>query len=113
MTAARSYSADTDGITLTIRVTPKASRTAAAGLTVLPDGTTALAIRIAAPPVEGAANAELVRFVARQLGTGKNGVTLVAGHSSRIKRLRIVGTPATLADALAALIQPQSKSART
>lgn len=113
MTLAPPFIVDADGLTLTIRVTPKASRTAMAGVTVLPNGTTALAVRIAAPPVEGAANVELVRFVARQLGIGRNAVTLIAGHSSRIKRLRIVGTQVTLANALAALIEPQSKSART
>ncbi len=107
---------DADGVTLTVRVTPKASRTAAAGVTLLPDGTTALAIRIAAPPVEGAANVELVRFVARQLGIGKSTVTLIAGQSSRIKRLRIAGAPVALAAAVAALAEPsarlQSKSTR-
>lgn len=49
----------------------------------------ALKIRIAAPPVEGKANAALIAFVAAQLGVAKRLVTVEKGESSREKLLRI------------------------
>jgi uncharacterized protein (TIGR00251 family) len=72
-----------------VYVQPRASKTAVAGMH---DGR--LKIRLAAPPVDGAANAELVRFVAECLGVPKSEVRLVAGDSSRRKLLEVPGTDA-------------------
>jgi uncharacterized protein (TIGR00251 family) len=61
----------------------------------------AIRIRIAAPPVGGAANAELVRFVARRLGVAAARVTIVAGSGVRRKLLAVEGvTPDRLRQAL-------------
>jgi uncharacterized protein (TIGR00251 family) len=61
----------------------------------------AIRIRIAAPPVGGAANAELVRFVARRLGVAAARVTIVAGSGGRRKLLAVEGvTPDRLRQAL-------------
>ena len=46
-------------------------------------------IRLNAPPVDGAANDELVKFVAKVLGLSKSSVKLVSGHASRLKTLEI------------------------
>ncbi len=73
-------------ITFSVRVAPRASKTAAAGTH---DG--ALKVRVAAPPVEGAANDELVRYLARALGVPRSAVQIVAGHSSKSKRVRAEG----------------------
>ncbi|MDJ0278442.1 DUF167 domain-containing protein [Sphingomonas sp. 2R-10] len=100
------FTLDADGVTLTIRVTPKASRTAMTGVATLENGATALGLRIAAPPVEGAANDEVVRFVARQLRVGRRAVTLVSGGTARVKRVRIGGDPVALAAALHEWIDP-------
>lgn len=51
----------------------------------------AVEIALAAPPVEGAANEELVRFVGKVLGLPKRDVTLVRGDTSRQKLLAVVG----------------------
>ena len=51
----------------------------------------AVEIALAAPPVEGAANEELVRFVGKVLGLAKRDVTLVRGDTSREKLLAVVG----------------------
>jgi uncharacterized protein len=51
-------------------------------------------IRLAAPPVDGAANAELVSFVASRLGISKAQVRVVAGESSRRKLLELDGVDA-------------------
>lgn len=49
----------------------------------------ALKVRVAAPAVEGRANAQLQRFIAKRLGVAKGCVALVAGASARSKRIRI------------------------
>jgi uncharacterized protein len=67
-------------------VQPGASRTAVAGL-----HGDALKIRLAARPVEGAANAELVRFLAETFGVPKRDVTIEAGDASRRKRVAVRG----------------------
>jgi uncharacterized protein (TIGR00251 family) len=76
-------------ITFAVRVVPRASRTAAAGEH---DG--ALRVRVAAPPVEGAANEALVRFLARELGVPVRAVEIVSGHASKSKRVCVTGASA-------------------
>jgi len=51
--------------------------------------------------VDGAANAELVRFVAEQLGVPRSAVTITAGHTGRRKTLELVGVDAAALRALA------------
>jgi uncharacterized protein (TIGR00251 family) len=74
------------GVRLRVRVQPRASRTECAGL--IGDE---LKIRLAAPPVEGAANDALVRFLAARLGVARAAVFLVAGGSSRSKLVEVQG----------------------
>jgi uncharacterized protein (TIGR00251 family) len=62
----------------------------------------ALEIALAAPPVDGAANEELVRFVARLLGVPRRQVALVRGETSREKLVAVTGL--SLAE-LGALLQ--------
>lgn len=81
---------------LDVRVIPRAARS---GL----DGTRngALLVRLAAPPVEGAANAELIRVLAEVLGVPKQHVTIVAGKRGRLKRVKVEGiTPDRAAERL-------------
>ena len=98
------FTLDATGATLTIRAPPKASRTAVTGVVALEGEATALGLRVAAPPVDGAANDEVVRFVAKQLRVGRSAVTLVAGQTSRVKRVRIEGDVVALEAALKALL---------
>ena len=51
----------------------------------------AVKIRLAAPPVDGAANTALVAFLAERLGLPRTSVTVVAGATGRRKRVRIAG----------------------
>ena len=76
-------------LTFRVRVAPRASKTEAAGEH---DG--ALKVRIAAPPVEGAANEELTRFLARSLKVPARSVEIVGGHASKTKTVRVVGARA-------------------
>lgn len=74
------------GAALTVRVTPRARRTEIAGLRA--DGT--LRIRVAAPAVEGKANAALVEFLARVLDVRKARVEIIAGHGGLDKILSVL-----------------------
>lgn len=75
-----------DGVELTLRIQPRASRTEIVG----PLGG-ALKLRLAAPPVDGEANDELIRFLARVLGVPKSAVEIVRGAAGRTKQVRVAG----------------------
>jgi uncharacterized protein YggU (UPF0235/DUF167 family) len=81
-----------------VRVTPRSVRD------VFAAGTEAhFVARLAAPPVEGAANAALVPLVARAFGVPRRAVTLIAGDTARLKRLVVHGDPDMLAKIAASL----------
>ncbi len=99
------YSADSRGLRLAVRVTPRGGREAVGGVVRDAEGRPALGVRLAAPPVEGAANAALVRFLAGALGLRRAEVTILSGETGRRKMLHLAGEPATLAARLDALIR--------
>jgi uncharacterized protein (TIGR00251 family) len=76
----------TNGVILTIRVIPRASKSGLAGTR---DG--ALLVRIGAAPVDHAANAELVDLLASLLRTPRRQVSLVTGAHNRRKRVQVLG----------------------
>jgi hypothetical protein len=78
-----------DGATIAVRVAPRASRTELAGR-----HGDALKIRLAAPPVDGAANAELIRLVARLVGVARSDVSIIRGGQSRDKLVLVAGVDA-------------------
>lgn len=67
-----------------VHVQPRAKRTAVAG-----KHGDAIKVRLAAPPVDGAANEELVRFVAETLGVPRRAVRITAGLTGRRKTVEI------------------------
>lgn len=73
-----------DGVVLTLHIQPGAKKTEIVGL-----HGAALKIRLAAPPVDGKANACLLAFLAERLGVTKSQVELVSGESSRTKRVKV------------------------
>jgi uncharacterized protein (TIGR00251 family) len=76
-----------------VRVVPRASKSEIAGEY---DG--ALRIRIAAPPVDGAANAELTKTIAKGFGVPVRAVEIISGHSGKSKQVKVRGgDPAILA----------------
>ena len=91
-------------VTLAVRVTPKSSKTALGAVTTLPDGRKVLSVRIAAPPVDGAANAALIAYFSKGLGVRKSDVSIASGEGSRLKMLRIDGDGEAIAGRLRALI---------
>lgn len=80
------------GITLRVRVQPRASRDALGG-----EREGALVVRLTAPPVEGAANEALARFLGKTLGVAPSAVRVVAGASSRNKVVSVSGLDAATA----------------
>ena len=91
--------ARTDSVSLTCRVTPNARRSEFAGWTADEKGRPVLLIKLQAPPVEGKANTELLRFLADVLDCAKSQIILVRGETSRTK---VVELPAAAAVSLPA-----------
>ena len=78
-----------DGVLLRIKVVPQASRTELAGF----HGDT-VRIRVSATPVDGAANRELLRFLAELLAVPRSAVHLRSGAGSRSKLVSVSGVRA-------------------
>jgi len=83
-------------ITFEVRVVPRASRTEIAG-----EHGGALRVRVAAPPVDGAANEELARFFAKLFGAPRGDVEIVAGRASKNKVVRARGVSREAVESLA------------
>ncbi len=80
-----------DGAILTVHIQPKASSTECMGI-----HGDAIKIRVAAPPVDGAANDELIRFLARQLSISITSVQIHSGAGGRHKRVFVKGATAQM-----------------
>ncbi|MCU7844133.1 MAG: DUF167 family protein [Candidatus Thiodiazotropha sp. (ex Monitilora ramsayi)] len=76
---------DGDDLILHLRIQPKASKDALCG----PYGDNEYKITLTAPPVDGKANAHLVRFIAKRFGVPRSNVSLVSGEHSRSKCVRL------------------------
>jgi uncharacterized protein (TIGR00251 family) len=77
------------GATFSVKVVPRASRNEIAGV----QGDM-LRIRLTAPPVEGAANRALVKFLAEALKVSERDIEIVSGHAGRQKVVRVAGLSA-------------------
>lgn len=88
------------GVTLAVRVVPRAGRTGVAGTRG-----DALLVRLAAAPVDGAANDALVAFLATVFDRPKRDITIVSGRASRDKRIAIArASSAQVAGRLSAIL---------
>ena len=84
------FKLETDGSArLAVRVTPRAKRNELGGVVDSGGGRIALSIRLAAPPVEGAANRALIDFLAQRLDVSRSSIRLISGETSRLKILSI------------------------
>lgn len=86
------------GVVISVRVVPRSSRTECAGM----QGD-ALKLKITAPPVEGKANEECIRFLSEILGVRRSDIAILSGHRSKNKQIIVSG--ATRADIEAALFR--------
>jgi uncharacterized protein (TIGR00251 family) len=78
-----------EGLHLALKVQPRASRNAVAGV-----HGDELKVSVTAPPVDSAANEAVVRFIAEVLGCPRGAVQILRGQTSRHKILLIRGVPA-------------------
>lgn len=76
---------------LAVRLTPRGGRDAVDGWALDADGRAFLKVRVASPPVDGAANAALVAFLAKTLKIPRSAVRLASGETARVKRLELDG----------------------
>ena len=83
------YKEENGALSFSVRVVPRASKTATAG-----EHGGALRVRVAAPPVEGAANEALIKFLAKEFGVPARDVEIRSGHTSRTKVVCVVGARA-------------------
>lgn len=91
------YRKEPGALVVRVRLTPKGNRDALDGIGILSDGSEVVQARVRPPPADGAANAALVKLLATTLRVPKSAVEIVAGHSSRVKQVRIAGDPDELA----------------
>ena len=94
-----------DGVIVDVRLTPRGGRDAIEGIERRADGRVVLKARVRAAPFEGQANTALCRLFADMLDTAPRQVTLVAGSTARVKRIRIAGA----ADAIVEKLQRLAK----
>ena len=80
------YSEKDGVLTFKVQVVPRASRSEIVG-----EHNAALRVRIAAPPVNGAANKELVRTLSRALGVRQAAIEITSGQASKTKQVRVTG----------------------
>ncbi len=74
-------------VRFSVHVKPRSSRTRVEG--VREDGSLIVALK--APPVDGAANAELIKLLSRGLGVKKAAMSIASGHNARRKLIDVVG----------------------
>jgi len=99
--AGRPWAATTRGVVLAVRLTPRGGRDAIGGIEAgAADRPPVLQVRVRAAAVEGAANEALLELIAKAVGVPPRAVSLVSGHTSRVKRLKIVGDAVALTAAL-------------
>lgn len=78
------YRWDGADLVLQLKLQPRASRDAFAGLQH-----DRLRVQLSAPPVDGKANTHLIAWLARQFGVAKSAVSIEAGETGRVKRVRV------------------------
>ncbi len=93
-----------DGVVVDVRLTPRGGRDAIEGIERRADGRAVLKARVRVAPADGEANSALCRLIADVLDIAPRQVTVAAGATSRLKRIRVTGEPAALVRALRRLV---------
>lgn len=77
------------GSLLAVRVTPRSAKPGIGEWKTDPGGRPFLEVRVSAAPADGAANAEVIKLVAKALGVAKGSVRIASGETARLKRLEV------------------------
>ncbi len=83
------YTEKDGAVTFSVRVAPRASKSEITG-----EFGGALKIRIAAAPIDGAANAELIKLLAKTFAISKSAIEIVVGETAKTKLIKISGIDA-------------------
>jgi uncharacterized protein len=90
----------TQGISITLRVTPRGGRDDIDGVETLANGRSVVKVRVRAIADGGEANRVVMELLAKALGVPKAKVRILSGTTSRLKQIAVDGDPAKLGDAL-------------
>ncbi|MEM7022998.1 MAG: DUF167 family protein [Pseudomonadota bacterium] len=93
-----------DGVRVAVKVRPRASKAALQGVEIDDGGRARIALKVAAPPEGGKANAATLKLLAKSCGIGIRSLRLVGGASSRRKVVEIEGEADVLAQRLKNLV---------
>jgi uncharacterized protein (TIGR00251 family) len=94
----------TQGISITLRVTPRGGRYDIDGVETLANGRSVVKVRVRAIADGGEANRAVMELLAKALGVPKAKVRILSGTTSRLKQIAVDGDPAKLGDALRKVI---------
>ncbi len=93
------------GVRVFVRLAPKSSRNAVAGLIIGADGGRALKVRVTPAPENGKANAAMIKLLAREWGLAKSDLAIVAGATARRKTILVGGEPGDILARLGAWME--------
>jgi uncharacterized protein (TIGR00251 family) len=93
----------TQGVRVTLRVTPRGGRDEIDGLETLANGRTVVKVRVRAIADGGEANRAVTELLANALGVPRAKVRILSGATSRLKQIAVDGDPAKLGEALRVL----------
>jgi uncharacterized protein (TIGR00251 family) len=93
-----------EGLTLSLRVTPRGGRDAIDGVEAQSDGRPVLRVRVRVAAEDGAANKAVIALIAKSLGASRSDVRLLSGATARLKQVAVDGDPAALTARLEALV---------
>lgn len=97
------WSALPDGVSVSVRATPRGGRDAIDGIVLLSDGRPVLKARVAVAAEDGKANAALARLLAKACGLPQSSVGLAHGATARLKTFKLTGDPAAIIARLEAM----------
>ncbi|WP_336964675.1 DUF167 family protein [Sphingobium aquiterrae] len=97
------WRADGEALLLSVRLTPRSAREGVGGVWTDEKGALWLKAQVRAVPEKGRANDALIALLAKTLGVPPRAISLAAGDSNRLKRLRIMGPCTALAETIETL----------
>ena len=95
------FRAAADGVTVSVRVAPRAGRNRIEGTVAEAGGGVALRVAVTAPPEDGKANDAVIALLAETWRLPKSSFDILKGTSARIKTVSVTGEPGALADRIA------------
>lgn len=95
-----------DGLFITVRLTPRGGRDAIDGIETDGAGQRLLRARVSAAPSDNEANDALLRLLAKSLDVPRRSLSIAGGAAARLKRIHVAGDPAALARHIDSKLDP-------